>query len=324
MHAASYGDDQWTRRACDLLREVFETDCEVFFVFNGTAANSLALASLCRSYQSVIAHQLAHVQTDACGSMEFFSGGTKIFPVSGAGGKVDVDQVKQSARQRSDIHYPKPRALTVTQSTEAGTVYQVEELQAVGQVARDCSLHVHMDGSRLANAVASLGVAPKEVTWKAGVDVLSFGATKNGGAVGDCVIFFQRELAEDFAYRCKQAGQLSSKMRFLAAAWLGLLEEDTWLKNAAHANQMAQCLSEQLQNLSGVQIVHPVQANAVFVRFPAHVALGLRQKGWLFEDFVGVGASRLMCSWDTGQDDVLRFVDDCRQALSRETVEGTS
>jgi threonine aldolase len=325
-HAPAYGDDRWTAQVSDRLRDLFEIDCEVFFTFNGTAANSLALASLCRSYHSVIAHELAHIETDECGGPEFFSNGTKVLLVPGVNGKVDVAQVERTVRRRRDIHYPKPRVLSITQATEMGTVYSLSELQAVCEVARRCGLKVHMDGARFANAVATLDVAPKEVTWKVGVDVLCFGGTKNGLAVGECVVFFQRGLAEEFAYQCKQAGQLASKMRFLSAPWLGLLQDNVWLKNARQANRMAQLMARQLEGLPGVEIMFPVQANSVFVRFKPQVADGLHEQGWQFYDFIGAGGSRLMCSWDTTEEDVSRLTRDIA-ALSGErayqTVGGT-
>lgn len=310
-HAPAYGDDKWTGRVSDLLRDVFEIDCEVFFTFNGTAANSLTLASLCRSYHSVIAHQLAHIETDECGGPEFFSNGTKVLVVPGDLGKVSTDQVRQTVQRRTDVHYPKPKVISITQSTEVGTVYKPDELDAICEEARRCKLHVHMDGARFANAVSSLGLAPKEITWKAGVDVLCFGGTKNGLAVGDCVVFFRKELAEEFEYRCKQAGQLASKMRFLSAPWLGLLENDVWLKNAAHANAMAQKLAQGLSEIEGVKIMFPVEANAVFASFPAEMEKHLRQRGWAFYNFIGAGGSRLMCSWDTGDSEVARLLADC-------------
>ncbi len=210
-HAPAYGDDTWTQQVSNRLRDVFEIDCEVFFTFNGTAANSLTLASLCRSYHSVIAHELAHIETDECGGPEFFSNGTKVLVVPGDLGKVSTEQVRATVQRRTDVHYPKPKVLSITQSTEVGTIYKPDELDAICEEARRCKLHVHMDGARFANAVASLGLPPKEITWKVGVDVLCFGGTKNGLAVGDCVIFFRKELAEEFEYRCKQAGQLSFK-----------------------------------------------------------------------------------------------------------------
>ena len=223
-HAPAYGEDPWTARACDLLRELFEIDCDVFFAFNGTAANSMSLAAMCQSYHSIICHSLSHVETDECGGPEFFSNGTKVLLVEGEAGKISLDAVRHTVERRTDIHYPKPRVLSVTQATEMGTVYGVEELDAIQETARQLKLRLHMDGARFANAAAALGVAPKEITWKAGIDVLCFGGTKNGMPVGDAVIFFNHELAKEFEYRCKQAGQLASKMRFLAAPWVGMLE----------------------------------------------------------------------------------------------------
>ncbi len=303
----SYGDDRWTARACDALRDFFETDCQIFFVFNGTAANSLALAALCRSYHSIICHETAHVETDECGASEFFSNGTKILLVGGAHGKVSADQVTHAVERRSDIHYPKPKVLSITQATELGTVYSLAELQAVGELARRHELKLHMDGARFANALASLDVKAKEMTWQAGVDVLTFGGTKNGMAVGEAVVFFDKSLAEEFDYRCKQAGQLASKMRYLAAPWVGMLEQGTLVSNAAHANRCARLLAEQLQTVSGVQLVHPVQSNAVFVQLPVPLIEALRAAGWHFYTFIGSGHARFMCSWQSREDEILSF-----------------
>jgi threonine aldolase len=309
-YAVSYGDDVWTDRACSAIRDIFETDCEVFFVFNGTAANSLALSSLCKSYHSIICHELAHIETDECGAPEFFSNGTKILLVPGAGGKADLDAVEHAVKRRSDIHYPKPRVLSLTQSTESGTVYSVAELEAAGERARSLGLYLHMDGARFANAVASLGVAPKEISWQAGVDVLCFGGAKNGMALGEAVIFFNRGLAEEFDYRCKQAGQLASKMRFLSAPWVGMLERGAWLRNAEHANRCARGLATRLKGIPGVVLRHPCQANAVFVDMPAPVIEGLRQRGWNFYTFIGSGSARLMCSWQTREDEAAALAAD--------------
>ena len=238
----SYGNDEWTVRACDLLRGVFETDCEVYFVFNGTAANSLALASLCQSYHSIVCHEYAHVETDECGAPEFFSNGTKILVAGGPAGKLDPAQVEHVILKRTDIHYPKPRVLSLTQSTEWGTVYSVDELRTLTDLARRHGLAVHMDGARFANAAAALagrgGIKPADFTWRAGVDVLCFGGTKNGMNTSEAVVFFNKQLAREFDYRCKQAGQLASKMRFLSAQWVGLLQDGAWLRHAAHANRL--------------------------------------------------------------------------------------
>ena len=198
---ASYGDDRWTAEAADAIRAAFETECEVYFVFNGTAANSLALASLCQPYHSVVCHEWAHIETDECGAPEFFSNGTKVLTMGGPEGKVTPAGIRHLVEKRSDIHYPKPRVVSITQATEQGTVYSLDEVRAVGAAARALGLRVHMDGARFANAVAALGCSPAEITWRAGVDVLCFGGTKNGMAVGEAVVFFERSLADEFAYR---------------------------------------------------------------------------------------------------------------------------
>ena len=313
---SSYGDDLWTERACRHLREVFETECQVFFVFNGTAANSLALASLCRSYHSVICHDLAHVETDECGAPEFFSNGTKLLHVNGPGGKFDLAEVERVITRRSDIHYPRPKVLSLTQATEVGTVYTPDEIRAAGELARRYGMRLHMDGARFANAVVSLDVVPAEITWRAGVDVLCLGGAKNGMAVGEAVIFFDRELAHEFDYRCKQAGQLASKMRFISAPWIGMLENGAWLRNARGANQCAALLERQLAGIAGISIMYPRQANSVFVEMPEAVAAGLRSAGWNFYSFIGSGGARFMCSWQTTERDVIQLVEAVRSAVS--------
>jgi len=314
--AGSYGDDAWTAKACERIRELFETPCEVFFVFNGTAANSLALASLCKSYHSIVCHEMAHIETDECGASEFFSNGTKVLLVPGLNGKVDLDAVEHTISRRSDIHYPKPRAISVTQATELGTVYSVAEMQAVGELARRHSLHVHMDGARFANAVASLKVEPKEITWQAGVEVLTFGGTKNGFAVGEAVVFFNKELAFEFDYRCKQAGQLASKMRFLTAPWTGMLESGAWLRNATHANSCASLLANEVKKIPGVRVMFESQANSVFLEMAPASLEALRGCGWHFYTFIGSGGARFMCSWETKIDDIAALVQDIRTSVA--------
>ncbi len=309
-HELAYGDDRWTQRVCDALRELFQTDCEVFFVFNGTAANSLALAALCQSYHSVICHEVAHVETDECGGPEFFSNGSKLLTAKGAHGKLTPAVIEMLVTRRSDVHYPKPKVVSLTQSTEVGTIYTVEEIRAITATAKRRGLKVHMDGARFANAVAALDVHPADITWRAGVDVLCFGGTKNGLPMGESVVFFDKRLAEDFAYRVKQAGQLCSKMRFISAPWLGLLENSVWLRNARHANAMARLLHERIRNLPGVNILFPVEANAVFAEIPDAVADALRAKGWRFYHFIGAGGCRLMCAWDTQPETIEAFAAD--------------
>ncbi len=315
-YATSYGDDPWTAKACDAIRDFFETDCEVFFVFNGTAANSLALASLCQSYHSVICHDMAHVETDECGASEFFSNGTKLLTVGGDCGKVAPEAVEQTVKKRSDIHYPKPKVLSITQSTELGTLYTPNELVALHGLTKRLGLKLHMDGARFANAVAALDIAPRELTWRAGVDVLTFGGTKCGMPVGEAVVFFDRKLANEFDYRCKQAGQLASKMRYLSAPWLGMLKDNAILKHAAHANTCATKLSRALTIIPGVQLINPTEANAVFVQLPENAAKALHNKGWVFYTFIGSGHCRFMCSWATTDADIEALAKDVSEVMT--------
>jgi threonine aldolase len=316
-HVSAYGEDEWTAKASDRIREIFEIDCEVFFAFNGTAANSLSLASLCRSYHSVLCHEHAHVERDECGAPEFFSNGTKVLLLPGENGKIQPEAIENEALRRTDVHYPKPRAVSITQSTELGTVYSVDELRAIHEMTRKHGLHVHMDGARFANAVAALGAAPKEITWKVGVDVLCFGGTKNGTPVGDAVVFFNKELAREFDYRCKQAGQLASKMRFLSAPWVGLLRDDVWLGYGGHANAMAALMESELARLCGVTPMFPRQANAVFVQLPQSAIDAMHALGWKFYTFIGEGGCRLMCSWDITEDDVRGFAADLAAVMGK-------
>jgi threonine aldolase len=323
-HVVSYGDDDWTARAADALRSVFEMDCEVFFVFNGTAANSLALSALGQSYHSVLCHELAHVETDECGAPEFFSNGMKVQIIAGASGKMDPAGIERMVTRRTDIHYPKPRAVSVTQATEVGTVYSIEELKGIWAKAKQHNLKLHMDGARFANAVASLGCQPKEITWQAGVDVLCFGGTKNGMHVSEAVVFFNRDLAAEFDYRCKQAGQLYSKMRFMAAPWIRLLANDTWIHHASHANEMAALLHRELAGIGDIRILFPRQANSVFVELPPWLVAALRAAGWKFYTFIGQGGCRFMCAWDTHPEDVYALVGDLKRLLADGPPQGAT
>ncbi len=316
-HQPGYGDDRWTKAACDRIRELFQTDCEVFFVFNGTAANSLALAALCQSYHAVICHEVAHVEADECGAPEFFSNGSKLLTMPGGNAKLTPDAIDIAATKRTDLHFPKAKAVSLSQSTECGTLYSVTELRALGAMAKRHGLLVHMDGARFANAVAALDVHPSEITWRAGVDVLCFGGTKNGLPVGEAVVFFKRELAEDFSWRVKQAGQLASKMRYVSAPWLGMLENDVWLKHARHANAMSARLAERIAKVKGARLMFPVEANHVFVELPVKAQAALREIGWRFYTFIGEGGCRLMCAWDTTPETVDRFAADIAKVMKR-------
>src|SRR5882672_1626775 len=284
-YAAAYGEDRWTARACDLIREVFETDCDVYFVFTGTAANALGLAQMCQSFRGIICHQNAHIHTDECGGPEFFTGGSKLLLVGGGNGKIDIGQAKALLMRRNELHSHKPGVISIAQATEFGTVYTRDEIAAITALARANELFVHMDGARFANAITSLNCAPRTITWEIGVDVLCFGGTKNGTAAGELVIFFNKQVSREFDYRLKQAAQLGSKMRFLAAPWVGLLAAGVWLRNADHANRAARQLADRLQNQVNTEVVFPVDANAVFVRMDERLVLGLQARGWRFYKF---------------------------------------
>lgn len=310
-HAPSYGEDRWNAEAVQAIRDLFETDCDVFFLFTGTSANSLAVASACAPFESALCSEHAHLISDECNAPGFFAHGVALESLKTVHGKVAYQEVERLATARTDVHHSRARMVSITQSTELGTVYAPEDVAAIGEVADRLGLRFHMDGARFANAIATLGVSPRTITWEAGVDMLSFGGAKNGLACGEALVFFDRHLARDFAYRRKQSGQLASKMRFLAAPWIGLLRDGVWLRNAAHANAMAADLEYGLRGIPGVCIAHPREANAVFAKLPAPIAAGLHARGWIFYTDVGPsGAARLMCSWDTRREDVVAFIQD--------------
>ncbi len=315
-HDIGYGDDQATARAVDAIRDVFETDCDVFFAFNGTAANALLLAQICRSYNAVIAHAFSHIEMDEAGAPGFFSGGASLMTADTPAGKLTPTAVEQLATRFEGVHHVKVKALSLTQSTELGTVYTVNELRALSEAARRHGLKVHMDGARFANAAASLGVTPAEMTWRAGIDVLSFGGVKNGLAVGECMVFFDAALAEGFAWRVKQAGHLNSKMRLVTAPWHAVLSGGHWLRHAAHANAMAQRLAKGLATIPGTRLLYPVEANAVFVDIPQTMQQALREKGWSFYTFLPPTGCRLMCAWDTETGTVDQYIADLWQIAS--------
>lgn len=318
-HESPYGEDVWTQRACDKFREIFRKDCEVFFVFTGTAANGLALASLCQSYHSVICHKVAHIETDECGAPEFFSHGSKIMLAEGENGKIRAGEISKIVLKRTDIHYPKPKVLSISQATELGTVYTLQHLEKIEKIAKKFKLKIHMDGARLANAIAHLCCSPRETTVDYGVDVLCLGGPKNGLSLGEAIIFFNKEQAEEFAYRCKQAGQLASKMRFIAAQWLAILRNDIWLKYAKHANACAQKLESELRKIDEIKILYPSEANSVFIDIPSALSDFLQKKGWKFYNFIGTGGIRLMCSWDTTDKSITELVNDIKYFLKKGT-----
>ncbi len=313
--AAAYGADDWTRKIEGQLAEIFERKVRAFPVATGTASNSLALATMCPPYGAIFAHEAAHVMVDECGAPEFYSGGAKLMPIAGAHGKMTPDIVAAAiAKNRSQLPQQVPlAAISLTNATESGTVYRPDEVRAIAELARAENMRVHMDGARFANAVASLGVAPKAVTWEAGIDALSFGATKAGCMAAECVVFFDDKLAESFAYRRMRAGHLVSKMRFVSAQLNAFLADGLWLKMAGHANAMAQRLAQGLTGgpgrIPGARLVSPVEANEIFVVLPPAVIAGLREAGAEFYDWAGEpNLIRLVTAWDTDPAKVERFL----------------
>ena len=315
-HALGYGGDPWTERACDAIRTLLEApEAEVFLVYNGTAANALALAQLCRSYSAVIAHAFSHIEWDEAGAVGFFSGGATIMGADTPSGKLTPEAVTQLAGKFGrGFQHVKPAVVSLAQSTELGTVYTLAELTAISATAHRLGLKVHMDGARFANAVAALGCSPADMCWRAGVDVLSLGGVKNGLGIGEALVFFDKSDARELEWRAKQAGQLNSKMRLMAAPWIGIIDSGAWLRNAQHANAMARRLGEGLTRIAGLRLLHPVAANAVFADIPVAVQARLRAKGWAFYTFLGETGCRLMCAWDTPASIVEEFLSDAKGA----------
>jgi threonine aldolase len=290
----AYDGDQWSRRLDGVFSDLFGTDVRAFWVTTGTAANCLALAALCPSYRAILCHRDAHIEVDEAGAPSFFTGGAKLVLLDGPGAKIDAETVTAACeRIRNDVHQVQPAAVSITNATEYGLVYRTAEVAAIGELAKQRGLNLHMDGARLANALASTGENLADVTWRAGVDALSFGFVKNGGLNAEALILFRTELADEIAVRRKRAGHLLSKGRYLAAQILAMLEGDLWLENARAANAAAQVLATAAPH----RLVYPVEANELFLQVTADEAAHLRGQGFDFYDW-GPGEIRLVTSWD--------------------------
>ncbi|HVG25816.1 MAG TPA: beta-eliminating lyase-related protein [Thermoanaerobaculia bacterium] len=298
----SYGEDPLTTRVRERCREIFETDLEIFPVVTGTAANALAVAAMTPPWGGVFCHEDAHIHRDELGAPEFYTGGAKLFPIAAADGRLRADDVRRAVHAIGEEgRTAVPSCVSVTQATEAGTVYPVDDLRAIKEASR---LAMHMDGARFANALVSLGCTAAELTWKAGVDVLTFGGTKNGAMAAELIVVFRKELAAQVAPRWHRAGHRLSKMRFLSAQLDAYLADELWLRNARHANTMAQRLAR------GVDTLRPAEANVVFTRLDADTAKALRGQGFLFYDWplFGEGAVRLVCGFGTTEAEVDAFL----------------
>ena len=320
-HAGGYGNDEVTARARDAVAAVFGCECVVHFAGSGTAANCLGLAGALQPYEAVLVHEFSHLETDECNALGHFVPGAKLIPVPGEQGKIRPEAIRGVLQGLRPIHASRAKAVSITNATELGTVYSPPEIAELATAAHEAGLFVHLDGARIANAIAYHGCSAADLTWKAGVDILSFGATKAGIAFGEAIVFFRRELARDFEYRLKQSGHLFSKMRFISAQWLGFLEKNRWLERSAHANTMAMRLRRGLERLPDVELLFPTQANAVFVKLPPRVVEALYRCGWRFYTDVGPGGgARLMCAWDTTSQDVDAFLQDAATASEVHTA----
>src|ERR1044071_731609 len=316
-HAVAYGDDVYTETAAGLFRERFGERAEVFFVFGGTGANVSALAAVTKPFQAIVCAETAHINVDECGAPERFTG-CKLIDLQTPDGKLTPEQVEPLLARLGDQHHVQPRVVSVSQPTELGTVYTVEELSQLASFARGRGLLLHVDGARLANAAAHLGVSLKELTAGAGVDVLSFGGAKNGMMYGEAVVFFDPTLAEGFRFVRKQCAQLPSKMRFVAAQFTALLAEDLWRETAAHANRMAQTLASELRTIPQIHITQPVESNAVFAVLPRESIPRVQERFFFYVWNEQTDEVRFMCSFDTTEEDVSELLAVMREVVSRQ------
>ncbi len=314
--AMPYGNDEYSQRLEAKFSDLFETAVTVFPVATGSAANALALSVMAPPFGAIYCHAESHINVDECGAPEFYTGGAKLVTLPGADGKIRAaDLAAVLARSGAGIvHHVQPAAVSLTQASEAGTVYSADEVYHIAEVTHAHGLGLHIDGARFANAVVSLGCSPADITWRAGVDVLSFGATKNGAMAAEAVVFFNQSLAQTFSYRRKRSGHLFSKMRFLSAQLEAYITDDLWLRNAAHANQMAADLAVGLASLPGAKLCHPVEANEVFIQLPEALIEGLVADGFRFYRWEGDHSTtlRLVTAFNTKDEDVNAFLEAAR------------
>ena len=314
-HVVGYGADPYTATAVRKFREHFGADSEIFFVFNGTGANVLSLQAVTRPYHAVLCSAGAHIYTDECGAPEKFTG-CKLIPLPPEQGKISVEQARHAYHGIGDEHHVQPKVISITQSTESGTLYQPAEIRALAQFAHEHDMFLHLDGARIANAAAALGQTLRQATRDLGVDVLSFGGTKNGIMGGEAVVFFHPKVAADFLFWRKQSMQLASKMRFIAAQFTALLTNDLWLGNARHSNQMAKLLEQEVRQIPLVKIVYPVEANGVFVQLPPAAIPKLQERYFFYVWDEEQSVVRWMCSFDTTEQDVREFAKFLRETVT--------
>lgn len=313
-HVIAYGDDPYTEKATAEIREIFGEKAEIFFVFIGTAANVLGLSTVTQSHHAVICPESAHINVDECGAPEKFSG-CKLLTCSTPDGKLTVDMIASHMHGIGFEHHVQPRVVSITQATELGTVYTVDEIREIANYTHQQGMLLHMDGARISNAAVSLGCGLYEMTGGAGVDVLSFGGTKNGMMYGEAIIFFNESLCRDFKYRRKQGMQLASKMRYIAAQFSAYLKDDLWMVNARHANLMAQKLYAAVKEIPEVKVTRKVESNAVFATLPPHIIPSLQEAYFFYVWDEEQSEVRWMCSFDTTEEDIVSFTSILRSLL---------
>jgi len=312
----AYGDDPYTEKAVKKFKEHFGKNIEVYFMLTGTGANVLGLKTVTNSFNSIIAAETAHINTDECGAPEKFTG-CKIITIPTTNGKITVAGIKKLVHEIGDAHHSQPKVVSITQSTEMGTVYKKKEIEEIANFAHKNSLILHMDGARIANAAASLNMDFKKFTTDAGVDILSFGGTKNGMMLGEAVIFFNKEISENFKFIRKQGAQLFSKMRYISAQFIEYLSNDLWLKNATHANEMAKILEKEIRKIDKIKITQPVEANGIFAIIPKKYIPSLQKKSFFYVWDEERGEVRWMTSFNTTKADIYDFVKNIKEVLRK-------
>ncbi len=304
-----YGNDEISKNLQDKFSEIFEKDVIVFPTSSGTAANALALSTMTPSFGNIYCHRLSHINVDECGAPEFYTGGAKLVNLSGINGKITADELNKSISGKGIVHHTQPSSISITQLSETGEAYKLDEIKQITEIARKHKLNIHMDGARFANALVSLDCSPAEMTWKSGIDVLSFGATKNGCLAAEAIIFFKSELVGNLAFLMKRAGHLLSKMSFVSAQLDAYISDKVWLKNAKHANAMGKKLSEGLKKHKDIQIAYPTDANEIFVNMPKNIIDQLNSHGYRINDDEWDGnAVRLVTAWNTKPSDIETFL----------------
>jgi len=305
----SYGDDKWSASLKKKMSDLFEKNVEVFTAVTGTAANSLALSALTPGFGNIYCHEISHINVDECGAPEFFTGGAKLIALKGAGGKITAEDIDKNIRGWGVVHNTQPSTISITQASETGLVYQLDEILAISELAQNHKMKVHMDGARFANSVATLKKTPAEITWKSGIDVLTFGGTKNGCLDAEAIVFFKPEHVGNFSFLHKRSGQLLSKMRFISAQLERYITDDLWLKNAKHANSMAQVLSKELSNIDGVKLLYQTQSNEIFVNFSENIINNLKKNDYsTYQDELNNNSIRFVTAWNTTKNDIKKLL----------------